>query len=872
MRAPSLSILLTLYLASVSNAATRTWVSVTFSQSPTVAGQPVTMTATVKAIGGGGTPTGTVTFKDTATVLGTAPINGSGQAILGTPGLALGTHPIVAAYGGDATFSASASDATPLAVASRLNCSPSFVTGQTPFPGRAVKPSTVFVADFNQDGKPDVSVIDASNTLVVALGDGAGGFAMAGPGLSLAVLGAPTSYGVPVSADFNLDGKPDLAFGGTRGIFVVLGDGAGGFTLAPGPFQPTPVTQLKAADFDRDGKPDLAASSPGSSSTTGSVILLRGDGTGDFSATTPSASVPGDAPIAVADFDGNGLPDVAAVVPDRAVAVYWGDGAGGLTAGPKSPIPWGQQFVDSMKVTDFNRDGLLDLFFETHSPFARFFPSLFEIDTVLGDGLGQFSAPKPVYDDVNLGLTTAAAVDLNLDGWPDLSGSVPNRLTSWLADTARVFTATDAGPGGRLADNTPVADFNLDGVPDLLLSTFSSLSTLINRCGRVASPQLVVNDVTANSASTTKMFFQVLLTVASSNPASVSYATSDQTAQAGTDYTPVAGTLNFAPGETRKTLEVTIAPQAASGTKTFKLTLAGPTGAALAKDIAVGSIVNPDSGSPILYIDDPILPNGSGVGPAWHGNVTVSGSDKGGSLVGFNVRLSEPSSSSVTVKFRTVDGSAQAGIDYADRLGTLTFEPGRTSRTVLVSVAGNRAPQPNLTFSVALTDAVGAAIGKGQGTATIICDDPVENATRADQFRLYSPVTLEHLFTGDLNEYATLGERGWSQEGKAYTMFKDPGFYAQGQPVPLYRLYHGGIRQHHWTVSSNEAMVLTGVGWEFEGTAGYVMTNPRSGTTPFYRLNLTQPPAHLWTTDVNEKNVLAQRGWVYEGIVGYVIP
>jgi len=75
-----------------------------------VFGQPVTFTATVTANSpGAGTPTGTVTFKDGSSALGTGTLNGSGQATFTTSTLAVGSHSITASYGGDANFSGSTS-------------------------------------------------------------------------------------------------------------------------------------------------------------------------------------------------------------------------------------------------------------------------------------------------------------------------------------------------------------------------------------------------------------------------------------------------------------------------------------------------------------------------------------------------------------------------------------------------------------------------------------------------------------------------------------------------------------------------------------------------------------------------------------------
>src|SRR5262249_52931876 len=87
------------------------------SANPSVVGQAVTFTATVAATApGAGTPTGTVTFRDGATVLGTGTLDAGGVASFAAAALAAGSHSITAAYGGDADFGVSTSAALSQAV------------------------------------------------------------------------------------------------------------------------------------------------------------------------------------------------------------------------------------------------------------------------------------------------------------------------------------------------------------------------------------------------------------------------------------------------------------------------------------------------------------------------------------------------------------------------------------------------------------------------------------------------------------------------------------------------------------------------------------------------------------------------------------
>jgi uncharacterized repeat protein (TIGR01451 family) len=84
--------------------------TLTSSVNPSTFGQSVTFTATVAKSGGSGTPTGTVTFKDGATTLGTVPLSGA-TASFTTSSLAVGNHSITATYNGDGSFSPSTSPA-----------------------------------------------------------------------------------------------------------------------------------------------------------------------------------------------------------------------------------------------------------------------------------------------------------------------------------------------------------------------------------------------------------------------------------------------------------------------------------------------------------------------------------------------------------------------------------------------------------------------------------------------------------------------------------------------------------------------------------------------------------------------------------------
>lgn len=89
----------------------------------------------------------------------------------------------------------------------------------------------------------------------------------------------------------------------------------------------------------------------------------------------------------------------------------------------------------------------------------------------------------------------------------------------------------------------------------------------------------------------------------------------------------------------------------------------------------------------------------------------------------FTVQLSVAPTTTVRVNFATANGSAAAGQDYAFSSGTLIFAPGERTKTVVVSVNGDRTREQDETFRINLSAPDGATIADGQGIGTIRNDD-----------------------------------------------------------------------------------------------------------------------------------------------------
>ena len=149
------------------------------------------------------------------------------------------------------------------------------------------------------------------------------------------------------------------------------------------------------------------------------------------------------------------------------------------------------------------------------------------------------------------------------------------------------------------------------------------------------TPAIRVADAEATEGDDTEMVFRVTLDNASTGTVTVNYATTDGTATAGEDYTATSGTLTFAPGETEKTVSVTIIDDTVEDSgETFTLALSDPSGGTLGDTEATGTIFNtepPPARTSVSEADGEDLPADTtttgevAVGGSATGNVATSG-------------------------------------------------------------------------------------------------------------------------------------------------------------------------------------------------------------------------------------------------------
>ncbi len=225
-----------------------------------------------------------------------------------------------------------------------------------------------------------------------------------------------------------------------------------------------------------------------------------------------------------------------------------------------------------------------------------------------------------------------------------------------------------------------------------------------------AQHQLTIADVSileGNSGSVTAVF-TVTLTPDSSQTVTVDYATANNSATAGSDYTAVANTLTFNPGQTSQTISVPILGDTSDESdETFFVNLSNPANAEIQDSQAVGTIID-DDGLPALTISDEVVQEGNS------GTVNMV----------FDVTLSPASAGVVTVNYTTVNGTAVAGSDYTAVSDTLTFAIGETSKQITVPIIGDNVDEGSSeNFTVQLSGTTNANIDDAQGSGAITDDD-----------------------------------------------------------------------------------------------------------------------------------------------------
>ena len=248
------------------------------------------------------------------------------------------------------------------------------------------------------------------------------------------------------------------------------------------------------------------------------------------------------------------------------------------------------------------------------------------------------------------------------------------------------------------------------------LATTTSTGTIIDS----TRPSLRIAPATAHEGE--PLQFDVTLNRQSDSPITASYDITPVTASSGTDYTaPADRTIAFPAGITRQTITIeTLPDDDDEAEETLEVTLSNPTsGSRILTGTATGTIR--DTPRPLISVSD------------------AAGTESSGQSINFKIRLSRPSTETVTVNWwarphygdhrpATVGPEvAIEGVDYLKADGTATFRPGVTAIEIEVAAINDHLYELNETFGLVLRRARNADLDPDASEAigTIYNDDPL---------------------------------------------------------------------------------------------------------------------------------------------------
>ncbi|HEY7329541.1 MAG TPA: FG-GAP-like repeat-containing protein [Gemmataceae bacterium] len=343
-------------------------------------------------------------------------------------------------------------------------------------------PTSVVVGDFNGDGKLDLATANfASKSVSVLLGNGDGTFK---PRTDFALITSPVSLAV---GDFSGDGKLDLAVAtedlSNDYVNMLRGNGDGTFQAPVSTISDSapkgivanlePFSTIRTADFNGDGKLDVVVVNnkdfwnqrSGLFFQGGSVSVLLGNGDGTLQA--PQIFAVGISPrnVAVGDFNGDGRTDFAVGnYMSGTLSVFMNTGGGSFTSSTLALTG----SPSSLAAGDFNSDGRTDLAVSLAIDFVGT-----DLTMLFGQAGGSLPTVAKYFAPDFISMSAA---DVNGDGHLDLVGAINGPANS--PSAASVLLNNGNGtlptpslvptPSGVTFSSQVTADFNGDGIPDLV--------------------------------------------------------------------------------------------------------------------------------------------------------------------------------------------------------------------------------------------------------------------------------------------------------------------------------------------------------------------------------------------------------------------
>jgi len=253
-----------------------------------------------------------------------------------------------------------------------------------------------------------------------------------------------------------------------------------------------------------------------------------------------------------------------------------------------------------------------------------------------------------------------------------------------------------------LPENNEFINYRLQIPTNCSLGTSNLVVTVTTNDSAVLGWSLTATNLAETNASVT---LTVNRTGTTNNAVTVDFDTVNVGATSGSDYTETNGTLNFAAGETSKTITVEMSDDFTQETnETFRVVLSNPADATISASLVTITITDDDN-STVAFTTNA---------------VTVA--ETNGTLT-LTVIRAGATNTTVAVDFATTNITATAGSDYGATNGTFTFAPGETTNTVTIAITDNATQESTETFQVRLSNVSNSSITTGTNTVTITDDD-----------------------------------------------------------------------------------------------------------------------------------------------------
>jgi len=259
--------------------------------------------------------------------------------------------------------------------------------------------------------------------------------------------------------------------------------------------------------------------------------------------------------------------------------------------------------------------------------------------------------------------------------------------------------------------SVPISDDNVDEIDEKFIVTFSDVSNATLQTSKIITtiidndglPSVNINNVAVDESIVNAT---VILTLSSTSEKTVNviYSATNDTAIQGQDFTNVNGSLAFLPGETSKSIVIPIVDDNIyEGDEQFIIRFSSVENALLNSSQVVITI-NENEAFPSLNVSD----------------VTV---DENSNSAIMSVTLSPITVNSVTVNYDTSNGSAIVPADYTSNAGTITFNPGQTTKTVSVAIIEDEVDENDEQFFFQLSTANNAVLSRDQAVVKIVDND-----------------------------------------------------------------------------------------------------------------------------------------------------